>query len=98
MFTFAGSSSSSSTRAVSRPSSTVRRRRSPVSNAGSVRLTTAQGSGPRCAVARRTLPAFETGERRLRTVLDGLDTAHVELEESLLANVNTPADLDTLVG
>jgi molybdopterin-guanine dinucleotide biosynthesis protein A len=49
-----------------------------------------------CAVARRTLPAFETGERRLRTVLDGLDTARVELEDDLLANVNTPADLDTL--
>ena len=49
-----------------------------------------------CAVARRTLPAFETGERRLRTVLDGLDTACVELEERLLANVNTPADLGTL--
>ena len=49
-----------------------------------------------CAIARRALPAFETGERRLRTVLDGLDTAHVELEERLLANVNTPADLDTL--
>lgn len=49
-----------------------------------------------CAVARRTLPAFEAGERRLRTVLDGLDTAHIELDELLLANVNTPADLDTL--
>jgi molybdenum cofactor guanylyltransferase len=50
-----------------------------------------------CAVARRSLPAFETGERRLRTVLDGLDTARVELEEPLLVNVNTPAQLDTLV-
>ena len=49
-----------------------------------------------CAVARRTLPAFETGERRLRTILDGLDTARVELEERVLANVNTRADLDTL--
>ncbi len=49
-----------------------------------------------CAVARSALPAFETGERRLRTVLDGLDTAHIELEEQLLANVNTQADLDTL--
>jgi molybdopterin-guanine dinucleotide biosynthesis protein A len=49
-----------------------------------------------CAVSRRTLPAFETGERRLGTVLDGLDTARVELDASLLANVNTPADLDTL--
>jgi len=49
-----------------------------------------------CAVARRVLPAFETGERRLRTVLDGLDTARVELEERLLANVNTPTDLARL--
>src|SRR5207244_8011256 len=49
-----------------------------------------------CAVARRTLPAFETGERRLGTVLAGLDTARIELEERLLTNVNTPADLDTL--
>jgi molybdenum cofactor guanylyltransferase len=49
-----------------------------------------------CAVARRALPAFETGERRLRTVLDGLDTARIELEARQLANVNTPADLDTL--
>ena len=49
-----------------------------------------------CAVARHALTAFETGERRLRTVLDGLDTVQVELAEDLLANVNTPADLDTL--
>jgi molybdopterin-guanine dinucleotide biosynthesis protein A len=49
-----------------------------------------------CAVTRRTLPAFEAGERRLGTILDGLDTARIELEERLLANVNTPADLDTL--
>ena len=46
-----------------------------------------------CAVARRMLPAFETGERRLRTVLEGLDTAQVELEDRLLANVNEPDDL-----
>jgi molybdopterin-guanine dinucleotide biosynthesis protein A len=50
-----------------------------------------------CALARRTLPAFEAGERRLRTVLDGLDTAQIELEDRLLTNVNTPADLDRLV-
>ena len=49
-----------------------------------------------CAVARSALPAFETGERRLRTVLDGLDTAPVELDPSALANVNTRSDLDTL--
>jgi molybdopterin-guanine dinucleotide biosynthesis protein A len=49
-----------------------------------------------CAVARRALPAFETGERRLRTVLDGLDIARIELDEGLLVNVNTRGDLDRL--
>lgn len=49
-----------------------------------------------CAVVRRAVPTFETGERRLSTVLDGLDTARIELEEQLLANVNTQADLDSL--
>lgn len=49
-----------------------------------------------CAIAGRALPAFETGERRLRTVLGRLDTALVELDERLLANVNTPADLERL--
>jgi molybdenum cofactor guanylyltransferase len=49
-----------------------------------------------CAVARRMLPAFETGERRLRTVLDGVDTARIELDARLLANVNTQSDLDRL--
>ena len=57
---------------------------------------TAQHGPLPCAVARRTLPAFEADERRLRTVLDGLDTARIELDERLLMNVNTPADLDTL--
>jgi molybdopterin-guanine dinucleotide biosynthesis protein A len=65
--------------------------------AGACRDAAVAQAGPLpCVVARRVLPAFETGERRLRTVLDGLDTAHVELDERLLANVNTPADLDTL--
>ena len=49
-----------------------------------------------CAVARRMLPAFEAGERRLRTVLDGLETARVKLAEESLANVNTRSDLDRL--
>ena len=49
-----------------------------------------------CALRRRSLPAFEAGGRRLRTVLDGLDTARIELEERHLLNVNTPADLDRL--
>jgi len=56
----------------------------------------AQGGPLPCGVARRTLPAFETGERRLRTVLDGLDTARIELDERLLSNVNTRSDLDRL--
>ena len=49
-----------------------------------------------CAVARHALPAFEAGERRLGSALEALDTAHVELDERLLANVNTRADLDRL--
>lgn len=49
-----------------------------------------------CAVARRALPAFERGERRLGAVLDGLDTARVAVAEQELANVNTPADLASL--
>jgi molybdenum cofactor guanylyltransferase len=65
--------------------------------AGACRDAAVAQAGPLpCAVARRVLPAFETGERRLRTVLDGLDTARVELSDELLANVNRPADLDTL--
>ena len=65
--------------------------------AGACRDAAVAQAGPLpCAVARDTLPAFDTGERRLGTVLDGLDTARVELEDDLLANVNTPADLDTL--
>ena len=62
--------------------------------AGACREAAVAQAGPLpCAVVRRTLPAFETGERRLRTVLDGLDTARIELEERLLANVNEPEDL-----
>jgi molybdopterin-guanine dinucleotide biosynthesis protein A len=62
--------------------------------AGACRDAVVAQAGPLpCAVARRTLPAFETGERRLRTVLDGLDTARVEVEARLLANVNEPEDL-----
>src|SRR4029079_781936 len=49
--TFASRPSSSSTRAVSRPARTVRRRRSPLSHAGSARRATAHGSGPACATA-----------------------------------------------
>ena len=62
--------------------------------AGACRDAAVAQAGPLpCAVARLTLPAFETGERRLRTVLDGLDTVRVEVEERLLVNVNEPEDL-----
>ena len=65
--------------------------------AGACRDAAVAQAGPLpCAVARRTRPAFETGERRLRSVLDGLDTARVELAEGLLANVNERSDLDRL--
>jgi molybdenum cofactor guanylyltransferase len=49
-----------------------------------------------CAVATSAAAAFESGERRLRTVLASLDTAVVELDGSLLANVNEPQDLELL--
>jgi molybdopterin-guanine dinucleotide biosynthesis protein A len=76
----------------------------PLLSPGSLRLlaaacrdaAVAQAGPLPCAVAKRTLPAFEQGERRLRTVLDGLDTARIELDGRLLANVNTPADLARL--
>jgi molybdenum cofactor guanylyltransferase len=54
----------------------------------------AQGGPLPCAVTRRTLPAFETGERRLRAVLAGLDTAEIELDAAFLLNVNTPLDVE----
>ena len=47
-----------------------------------------------CAIARAAFPAFDTGERRLRTVLAGIDTAEIELDAALLLNVNTPADVE----
>ncbi len=56
--------------------------------------TVAQDGPLPCAIARRTLPAFNTDERRLRAVLAGLDTAEIELDASLLLNVNTPADVE----
>jgi molybdopterin-guanine dinucleotide biosynthesis protein A len=49
-----------------------------------------------CAIARHALPAFGTDERRLRTVLDRLDTASVRLPEEVLANVNDIDDLQRL--
>jgi molybdopterin-guanine dinucleotide biosynthesis protein A len=66
-----------------------------LAGAGGDAAVTQAGPLP-CVVARRVLPAFETGERRLRTVLEGLDIVRVELAERLLENVNTRADLDRL--
>jgi molybdopterin-guanine dinucleotide biosynthesis protein A len=63
--------------------------------AGACREAAVAQRGPLpCAVARRALPAFETDERRLRTVLAGLDTIEIELDAALLLNVNTPADVE----
>jgi molybdopterin-guanine dinucleotide biosynthesis protein A len=65
--------------------------------AGACRDAAVAQAGPLpCAVARRALHAFDTGERRLRAVLDGLDTPRIALDEVLLANVNTRTDLDRL--
>jgi molybdopterin-guanine dinucleotide biosynthesis protein A len=55
-------------------------------------------SGPLPGVYRTsTLPAFEralaAGDYRLRTVLEQLDVAIVELDEAELVNVNEPSDL-----
>jgi len=47
-----------------------------------------------CAIRRAAFP--ETDERRLRTVLAGLDTASVKLPEEVLANVNAREDLQRL--
>ena len=62
--------------------------------AGACRDAAVTQAGPLpCAVTRRKLSAFETGERRLRATLEALDTVRVELEDGLLANVNEPDDL-----
>ena len=52
-----------------------------------------QGPLP-CAIRRRAFP--QTGERRLRAVLAGVDTARIELDENVLVNVNTPEELERL--
>jgi molybdopterin-guanine dinucleotide biosynthesis protein A len=44
-----------------------------------------------CAIRRSAWP--ETGERRLRSVLERLDVVRIELDEALLLNVNEPGDL-----
>lgn len=51
--------------------------------------------GPLPCAIRRAAWA-DTDERRLAAVLGGLDTAHVELDEKVLANANTPEELERL--
>ena len=45
------------------------------------------------AYRKSALPALTSGERSIRRAIAGLDVAVVELEPSLLVNVNTPADV-----
>ena len=51
-------------------------------------------SGPLPGAYRKsTLPALTSGELSIRRAIAGLDVAVVELDPSLLLNVNTPADV-----
>jgi molybdenum cofactor guanylyltransferase len=53
-----------------------------------------------CAVAKRALPVLESalgrGDFAVRGALERLDTAVVELDPAVLANINEPADLELL--
>lgn len=52
-------------------------------------------TGPLPGAYRKTaLPALTAGELSIRRAIAGLDVAVVELDEALLVNVNTPADVD----
>jgi molybdopterin-guanine dinucleotide biosynthesis protein A len=52
-------------------------------------------SGPLPGAYRKSsLPALTSGERSIRRAIAGLDVAVVELDPSLLLNVNTPADVE----
>jgi molybdopterin-guanine dinucleotide biosynthesis protein A len=46
------------------------------------------------AYRKSALAALTRGELSIRRAIAGLDVAIVQLDESLLANVNTPADVD----
>jgi molybdenum cofactor guanylyltransferase len=48
------------------------------------------------AYRKRALPALECGERSIRRAIERLDVAIVGLDPTLLANVNTPDDLQQL--
>jgi len=46
------------------------------------------------AYRKSALPALRSGELSIRRAIAGLDVAVVDLDESLLGNVNTPQDLE----
>jgi molybdopterin-guanine dinucleotide biosynthesis protein A len=46
------------------------------------------------AYRKRALSALASGELSIRRAIAGLDVAVVELDDRLLANVNTPQDLE----
>ena len=51
-------------------------------------------AGPLPGAYRKTaLPALTSGERSIRRAIAGLDVAVVDLDSSLLVNVNTPSDV-----
>ena len=60
------------------------------------------GSPLPCAIAKRALSVLEDalarGDLALGAVFERLDTATVDLDLGLLANVNEPGDLERLLG
>lgn len=63
--------------------------------AGACRDAAVTQTGPLPGAYRKTaLVALTSGELSIRRTLAGLEVAVVDLDESLLGNVNTPKDLD----
>ena len=63
--------------------------------AGACRDAAVPQTGPLPGAYRKSaLPALTSGELSIRRAIAGLDIAVVDLDESLLGNVNTPQDLD----
>jgi molybdenum cofactor guanylyltransferase len=63
--------------------------------AGACRDVAVPQTGPLPGAYRKTaLPALTSGELSIRRAIAGLDVAVVDLDESLLGNVNTPQDLE----
>lgn len=63
--------------------------------AGACRDAAIPQTGPLPGAYRKTaLPALASGELSIRRAIDGLDVAVLHLDDRLLRNVNTPADVD----